>query len=126
MLTAEKKDGNQDGAQMKISKQKLKQIILEEFEILENKDEDDVKLQTQAMSTATRQADARARIAAQGNQFSAQEKGIVDQLEQYISDLASTNNVDLMQHRALLQRVLKYLKDQIVGTQNPSNQGEKK
>tara|TARA_Y100001938_G_scaffold149051_1_gene234617 strand:- start:299 stop:634 length:336 start_codon:yes stop_codon:yes gene_type:complete len=111
---------------MKISKQKLKQIILEEFEILENKDEDDVKLQTQAMSTATRQADARARIAAQGNQFSAQEKGIVDQLEQYISDLASTNNVDLMQHRALLQRVLKYLKDQIVGTQNPSNQGEKK
>ena len=126
MLMVEKKDGNQDGAQMKISKQKLKQIILEEFEILENKDEDDVKLQTQAMSTATRQADARARIAAQGNQFSAQEKGIVDQLEQYISDLASTNNVDLMQHRALLQRVLKYLKDQIVGTQNPSNQGEKK
>tara|TARA_R100001591_G_scaffold91636_2_gene97418 strand:- start:1739 stop:2119 length:381 start_codon:yes stop_codon:yes gene_type:complete len=126
MLMVEKRDGNQDGAQMKISKQKLKQIILEEFEILENKDEDDVKLQTQAMSTATRQADARARIAAQGNQFSAQEKGIVDQLEQYISDLASTNNVDLMQHRALLQRVLKYLKDQIVGTQNPSNQGEKK
>ena len=32
MLTAESKDGWKDGAQMKISKQKLKQIILEELE----------------------------------------------------------------------------------------------
>ena len=122
MLMAEKKDGNQDGDQMKISKQKLKQIILEEFNVLEN--EDDTKLKTQAMSTSTRQADARASIQSQGNEFSAQEKGIVNQLEEFISDLAAMPEVDLVQHRPLLQRVLKLLKQQIVGSEQPTQQGE--
>lgn len=122
MSMAEKKDGNQDGDQMKISKQKLKQIILEEFNVLEN--EDDIKLKTQAMSTSTRQADARARIQSQGNEFSAQEKGIINQLEEFISDLAAMPEVDLVQHRPLLQRVLKLLKQQIVGSEQPTQQGE--
>jgi len=122
MLMAEKKDGDQDGDQMKISKQKLKQIILEEFNVLES--EDDTKLKTQAMSTSTRQADARARIQSQGNEFSAQEKGIVNQLEEFISDLAAMPEVDLVQHRPLLQRVLKLLKQQIVGSEQPTQQGE--
>ena len=98
-------------------KQKLKQIILEEMRLLENKDDDQgSKLKTKAMSTSQRQQLARDRIKGQGDEFTTNEQGLVDQLEEFISKLASTPGVDLIQHRPLLQRVLEYLKKQIQGT----------
>jgi len=122
MLTAERIDGNQDGAPVKISKQKLKQIISEELQLLEQED-DQTKLKTKAMSTSQRQADVRDRIKSQGDEFTTNEAGLVDQLEDFISKLASTPGVDLMQHRPLLQRVLKFLKKQVQGTPQQPEQG---
>lgn len=98
---------------MKISKQKLKQIILEEFEILESSD--DNKLKNVAMSTSTRQQVTRDRIKGQGKEFTTTEQGLVNQLEDFISKLASEPGVDLVQHRPLLQRVLDLLQKQIQG-----------
>ena len=120
MSKAEKKDGNQDGAQMKINKQKLKQIILEELTMLENED-DQTKLKTKAMSTSQRQQTVRDRIKGQGEEFTTNEQGLVDQLETFISNLASEPGVDLAQHRPFLQRILKLLQKQIQG-KNPQQQ----
>ena len=100
---------------MRISKEKLKQIISEELQLLEEKD-DDTTLKTKVMSTSQRQQLARDRIKGQGDEFTTNEQGLVDQLEDFISKLASTPGVDLLQHRPLLQRVLDYLKKQIQGT----------
>tara|TARA_B000000557_G_C20569196_1_gene356518 strand:- start:157 stop:498 length:342 start_codon:yes stop_codon:yes gene_type:complete len=99
---------------MKINKDKLKQIILEEFEMLESKD-DETKLINRAMSTSQRQQTVRDRIKGQGEEFTTTEQGLVDQLEDFISKLASEPGVDLVQHRPLLQRVLKLLQKQIKG-----------
>ena len=101
---------------MKISKQKLKQIILEEFEMLENKDGN--KLKNLAMSTSQRQQVTRDRIKSQGEEFTTTEQGLVNQLEDFISKLASEPGVDLVQHRPLLQRVINLLQKQIQGTPN--------
>tara|TARA_R100000805_G_C3615477_1_gene116947 strand:- start:1566 stop:1943 length:378 start_codon:yes stop_codon:yes gene_type:complete len=122
MLTAEKKDGNQDGAQMKINKQKLKQIILEELTMLENEN-DQTKLRTKAMSTSQRQQTVRDRIKGQGDEFTTNEQGLVDQLETFISNLASEPGVDLVQHRPFLQRILALLQKQIQGTPQQPEQG---
>ncbi len=103
---------------MKINKQKLKEIISEELQLLEQ-EADQIKLKQKAMSTSQRQADVRDRIKSQGDEFTTNEAGLVDQLEDFISKLASTPGVDLLQHRPLLQRVLQFLKKQIQGTQQP-------
>lgn len=117
MLKAEKKDGYKDGDQMKISKEKLKQIISEELQLLEEND-DETKLKTKVMSTSQRQQVVRDRIKGQGQEFTTSEQGLVDQLEDFISKLASEPGVDLVQHRPLLQRVLKLLQKQIKGAPN--------
>ena len=126
MLMVVKIDGNQDGAQMKISKEKLKQIISEEIQFLEieNQEIDPTKLKTKAMSTSQRQQVVRDRIKGQGEEFTTTEQGLVDQLEDFISKLASEPGVDLVQHRPLLQRVLKLLQKQIQAT--PDNNKDQK
>ena len=82
----------------------------------ENEDEE-AKLTTKSLSTTQRQKIARDRIKTQGAEFSSVEQGLVDQLEGFISKLASQPGVDLMQHRTLLQRVLDLLQKQIKGDQ---------
>ena len=101
---------------MKLTKQKLMKIIREELELLENEDTG-TKLSTQAMSSSQRQQIARDRIKAQGEEFTTVEQGLVNQLEDFISKLASEPGVDLMKHRPLLQRVLKILQKQIQSNQ---------
>ena len=101
---------------MKLTKQKLMQIISEELKLLENEDIG-TKLSTQAMSSSQRQQIARDRIKTQGEEFTTVEQGLVNQLEDFISKLASEPGVDLMKHRPLLQRVLKILQKQIQGNQ---------
>ena len=100
---------------MKISKQKLKEIISEELQLLEQ-EVDQTKLKTKAMSTSMRQKDARDRIGSQGKEFATNEAGLVDQLETFISKLASEPGVDLVRHRPFLQRILKLLQKQIQST----------
>ena len=108
MLKGERKDGKMDGAQMKINKEKLKQIIRE---CLKEQDEKGPGIKSGTMSTAARQVASRKRIKSttQDREFSSQEKSIVDQFEKFISDLAAAEGVDLMSHRPLLNRILKIL-----------------
>ena len=81
---------------MKITKSKLKEIILEE---LANEQVDDpTKLVAKAATTTQRRKDALARVTDAGKELSSQEAGIVNQIEQYISDLASKPGIDLVQH----------------------------
>ena len=177
MSKIEKRDGYKDGDQMKISKAKLKEIILEEikeacggnmpmqmqspcaddheasmakadlhklanyaaeleqmiqdgeelegwvqakitkaadyissvkhyleYEKMGNlqEQEDGPGLTTGTMSTAARQKASRERIASTGEEFSPQEKSIVDQIEKFLSGLASAEGVDLMRHKPFL------------------------
>jgi|TARA_R110000822_G_scaffold167803_1_gene307953 hypothetical protein len=93
---------------MKVSKEILKDIIREALQEIET---DDTSLKTGTMSTAQRQAGARSRIKStqQDKEYSSQERNIVDQFETFISDLAAAEGVDLMTHRALLNRVIAIL-----------------
>ena len=93
---------------MKVSKEILKDIIREALQEIET---DDTSLETGTMSTAQRQANARSRIkdTQQDKEYNSQEKNIVDQFETFISDLAAAEGVDLMTHRALLNRVIAIL-----------------
>jgi hypothetical protein len=93
---------------MKLNKEILKDIIRESIQEAEG---DDTGLKTGTMSTAQRQAGARARIKStkQDKEYTSQERNIVDQFETFISDLAAAEGVDLMTHRALLNRVIAIL-----------------
>ena len=83
--------------------------------IMENEDAQ-TQLTTKSMSAAQRQKVARDRVKSQGSEFTTVEQGLVDQLEDFISKLASEPGVDLIKHRTLLQRVLNSLQKQIKGT----------
>ena len=93
---------------MKITKEKLKQIIKE---CLREQEEEGPGIKSGTMSTSARQKASRERITGtkQDKEFSSQEKSIVDQFEKFISDLAAAEGVDLMSHRPLLNRILKIL-----------------
>ena len=96
---------------MKIAKSRLKEIILEE--LANEQVNDPTKLSTKAATTTQRRKDALARVTDTGKELSSQEAGIVNQIEQYISDLASKPGIDLTQHRSMLERILKMLEQSI-------------
>ena len=96
---------------MKITKNKIIQIILEE--LANEQVNNPTKLATKAATTTQRRKDALARVADTGKELSSQEAGIVNQIEQYISDLASKPGIDLTQHRSMLERILKMLEQSI-------------
>ena len=96
---------------MKIAKSRLKEIILEE--LANEQVNDPTKLSTKAATTTQRRKDALARVTDTGKELSSQEAGIVNQIEQYISDLASKPGIDLTQHRCMLERILKMLEQSI-------------
>ena len=112
---------------MKINKEKLKRIIAEEAKRLAEGDEDTSlgttgttqrdkagsKLRSGTMSTQQRVKSTRTRIQGHEEEFTAQEKSLVNQVEEYISNLAAMEEVDLVQHRSLLQRILDLLKNSI-------------
>ena len=98
---------------MKITKSKLKEIILEE--LANEQAADPTKLATQTATASQRKKDALSRIADTEKELSSQEAGIVNQIEQYISDLASKPGIDLVQHRATLEKLLKML-EQTIGS----------
>ena len=104
---------------MKITKNRLKEIILEE--LANEQVNDPTKLVAKAATTTQRRKDALARVTDAGKELSSQEAGIVNQIEQYISDLASKPGINLVQHRATLERLLKML-EQAIGSK--AKQGE--
>ena len=99
---------------MKINKKILKEMIRDALnEVTDSAEEDPTKLKTGSMSTGARIKGARERITSGSQEFSNQERNMIDQVEKYFSDVASTPGVDLMKHRALITRVLKMLQQRI-------------
>tara|TARA_Y100000034_G_C6582810_1_gene252853 strand:- start:74 stop:415 length:342 start_codon:yes stop_codon:yes gene_type:complete len=112
---------------VKIAKQDLKRIIVEEICQLTEVEPDPTKLGAQSVGTSQRRRSALGRISDTDKEFSSMEKGLVDQIEAYVSKLAALPGVDLVQHRALLTRVLKTL-ESAVGKKHreqPKTQGDK-
>ena len=110
MLKEEKRDGKKAGDQMKISKKTLKNMIREC--VNEAAEQDPTKIKTGSMSTGQRIKGSRERITGDAEEFTNQERNVIDQLEQFISNLAAEPGVDLVKYRPLLQRVLKLLQQQ--------------
>ena len=93
---------------MKISKKRLLQILKEEVE-------DSTKLKTKSVSaSAMRKADI-GRAKQTSDETTAQETGILNQIEDFLAKLASTPGVDLTQKRSVLERILKLLQQNVAG-----------
>jgi len=71
------------------------------------------KLKTGSMSGSQRLKKSRERITSSTSEFTPQEQKIVDQLEKFISDLAAEEGVDLLQHRAFLERAMKLIQQRM-------------
>jgi len=96
---------------MKITKSKLKEIILEE--LANEQAADPTKLATQTATASQRRKDALSRISDTEKELSGQEAGLINQIEQYISNLASKPGIDLTQYRSMLERILKMLEQNV-------------
>lgn len=127
-MKEEKKDGNKDGDQMKA--EELRALIREVLEEQEEEqtdvgDKSATKLKTGSMSASQRVKTSRERIKDTGSEFTPQEQKIVDQLEKFISDLASEEGIDLLQHRAFLEKAMKQIQQRLVkeGYQPPMMDG---
>ena len=104
---------------MRITKTDLKQMVLE---ILREQEEDPTKIKSGAMSVSQRKKGSLQRIQGAEDEFTPSERKIVDQIEAYISNLAAVPDIDLMQHRPKLERVLNLLQGAIADPQQKNNQ----
>jgi len=77
-------------------------------------DKNATKLKTGSMSSSQRIKTSRERIKDTSGEFTPQEQKIVDQLEKFISDLAATEGIDLLQHRTFLERAMKLIQQRMV------------
>ena len=110
---------------MKLTKSELKRLIAEEIKnVAEADQKDPTKISSTATSTSQYKADQTARRDVADDEFSGPEKGIVNQLEAYFSKLASLPGVDLVQHKAILQRVMKTLESAVGKKHRDQPQGE--
>lgn len=106
---------------MKLTKSKLKEIIKEALEEVEQQDA--AKIKSGTMSKSARARAARGRITGDSSELTGQEQNIIDQLEQFVSNLAGSPGVDLTKARPLLQRVLKLLQQQVGKSATQPKQG---
>jgi ElaB/YqjD/DUF883 family membrane-anchored ribosome-binding protein len=116
-LKEEKKDGKKDGDQMKAEELRalIREVLREQEEEQVNVgDKSATKLKTGSMSASQRIKKSRERIKDTSGEFTPQEQKIVDQLEKFISDIAATEGIDLLQHRAFLQRAMKLIQQRLV------------
>ena len=100
---------------MKISKERLLQIIKEEIE-------DATKLKTGSLSTSADLQKAKERVAA-GGEFTAQERNIVSQIQDFVTNIANIPNVDLPRYKPALERALKYM-EKVIGADKARQTGE--
>ena len=93
---------------MKISKQRLLQILKEEMD-------EPSKLQSGTTSAAAMRAADIKRVDQTDDETTPQESGILNQIENFLAQLAATPGVDLMQKRSVLERILKLLQQNVAG-----------
>ena len=114
MLKAENKDGKKAGdPRMKITKLDLKRMILETLNELNEPEEDPTKLTSRSMAASQFARSGMETRKAASAELTAIEKGIVDQIDQFLLDLAEQPGVDLVTHKMLIQRVMKILQDKL-------------
>jgi len=94
---------------MKISKQRLLQILKEEVEV------DPPQLKSASVSDSAMRAADIERIKQTGDETTTQESGILNQIENFLAKLAATPGVDLAQKRSVLERILKLLQQNVAG-----------
>ena len=94
---------------MKISKQRLLQILKEEVEAPAH------KLKTKSVSASGMKAADLERTKQTGDETTPQEAGIINQIEDFLAKLAATPGVDLAQKRSVLERILKLLQQNVAG-----------
>ena len=75
----------------------------------EQQEKDPTKIKQGSMSQGAHKKTSLDDIADKGEEFTNQERNIVAQIQQYISDVAAAEGVDLMRMRPLLQRALKLI-----------------
>ena len=92
----------------------IREVLKEQEEETQVDDKKATKLKTGSMSGSQRIKKSRERITGGGDEFTPQEQKIVDQLEKFISDLAAKEGVDLLQHRAFLERAMKLIQQRMV------------
>ena len=92
----------------------IREVLKEQEEEVDVGDKKATKLKTGAMSAAARAKASRERIADTSDEFTPQEQKIVDQLEKFVSDLAAKEGVDLLQHKAFLERAMKLIQQKMV------------
>ena len=94
----------------------IREVLKEQEEEADVGDKKATKLAIGAMSASARTKASRERIADTSDEFTPQEQKIVDQLEKFIADLAAKEGVDLLQHRAFLERAMKLIQQQTLTT----------
>ena len=98
---------------MKLNKQILTKIIREALQDTEVPEEDPTKLAPTAMGASQfAKAGLETRKGASA-ELSAQEKGIINQVDEFLLGLATRPGVDLLAQRAIIQRVMKILQDKL-------------
>ena len=111
---------------MKITKSKLKQIISEELKALSEAEaeEDPTRIKTQTMgSTAFGAAGKEQRLGA-NPELSNLERGIIQQIDNFLLELAVLPGVELSTQKAAIQRVMKVLQSSVVKKQPAQPAGE--
>ena len=120
---------------MKISKQKLKQIILEEFESMEEimssaaSDVDDdeaysTKVRSGVKSGGTFAQDRKDDALNVNPQISNNERAILDQIDKFLLKVAAIEGVELNNNRPQIEQILRLFKDRIA--KKAPEQGEQK
>lgn len=92
----------------------IREVLEEQEQEVDIGDKKATKLKTGSMSASQRVKTSRERIKDTSGEFTPQEQKIVDQLEKFISDLAATEGIDLLQHRAFLEKAMKLVQQRLV------------
>tara|TARA_R100000278_G_scaffold6543_1_gene9146 strand:+ start:402 stop:764 length:363 start_codon:yes stop_codon:yes gene_type:complete len=120
---------------MKISKQKLKQIILEEFESMEeitasaasdvvDDEADSTKVKSGVKAAGTFAQDRKIDALNVNPEISNTERSILAQIDKFLLDLAAIEGVELNNNRPQIEQILKLFKTRIA--KKAPKQGEQK
>jgi hypothetical protein len=111
MLKIENKDGQKDGAPMKLNSQNLKSLIRE---MMKEVGEDPQKIATSSMGGASFATAGKEQRKEANPELSNLERGIVQQVDQFLLDLLEMPGVELNNKKAAITRVMKMLQKQVV------------
>lgn len=92
----------------------IREVLEEQEQEVDVGDKKATKIKTGSMSASQRLKRSRERIKDTSGEFTPQEQKIVDQLENFISDLAAKEGIDLLQHRTFLERAMKLIQQRMV------------